>query len=69
MLKKLFISAAAAATVSGPLAGAAWADPPSDRGPSSPGTPSGNGIGQGVSQSRPEVISTVYRRPTPAYRT
>jgi hypothetical protein len=47
MLKKLFISAAAAAAVSVPLAGAAWADPPSDPGPSSPGTPSGNGIGQG----------------------
>ena len=47
MIKKLFISAAAAAAVSVPLAGAAWADPPSDPGSSSPGTPSGNGIGQG----------------------
>lgn len=47
MIKKLFITAAAAAAVSVPLAGAAWADPPSDAGSSSPGTPSGNGIGQG----------------------
>jgi hypothetical protein len=47
MLKKLFISAAAAAAVSVPLAGAAWADPRTDPGPSSRGTPSGNGIGQG----------------------
>ena len=47
MIKKLFITAAAAAAVSVPLAGAAWADPPSDPGSSSPGTPSGNGIGQG----------------------
>jgi hypothetical protein len=38
MLKKLFVVAAAAAAVSVPLAGAAWADP---------GDPSGNGIGQG----------------------
>ena len=45
MIKKLFITAAAAAAVSVPLAGAAWAAPPSD--PGSPGNPSGNGIGQG----------------------
>jgi hypothetical protein len=38
MLKKLFITAAAAAAISVPLAGAAWADP---------GDPSGNGLGQG----------------------
>jgi hypothetical protein len=38
MLKKLFITGAAAAAVSVPLAGAAWADP---------GDPSGNGLGQG----------------------
>jgi hypothetical protein len=38
MLKKPFISAAAAAAVSVPLAGAAWADPQSDPGPRSPGT-------------------------------
>jgi hypothetical protein len=43
MLKKLFITAAAAAAVSVPLAGVAWADP----GSSSPGTANGNGIGQG----------------------
>jgi hypothetical protein len=41
MIKKLFITAAAAAAVSVPLAGVAWADPPSD-----PGS-NGNGIGQG----------------------
>jgi hypothetical protein len=33
MIKKLFITAAAAAAVSVPLAGAAWADPPSDNNP------------------------------------
>ena len=33
MIKKLFIAAAAAAAVSVPLAGAAWADPPSDNNP------------------------------------
>jgi hypothetical protein len=31
MLKKLFVTAAAAAAVSVPLAGVAWADPPPDR--------------------------------------
>ena len=41
MLKKLFITAAAAAAVSVPLAGAAWAEPPSD--PSS----TDHGIGAG----------------------
>ena len=41
MLKKLFITAAAAAAMSVPLAGAAWAEPPAD-----PGS-NGNGVGQG----------------------
>ena len=41
MLKKLFVTAAAAAAVSVPLAGAAWADKPADPGAN------GNGIGQG----------------------
>jgi hypothetical protein len=41
MLKKLFVAAAAAAAVSVPLAGVAWADKPSD-----PGS-NGNGLGQG----------------------
>ena len=41
MLKKLFVTAAAAAAMSVPLAGAAWADKPDD-----PGS-NGNGIGQG----------------------
>ena len=41
MLKKLLITAAAAAAVSVPLAGVAWADPPSD-----PGS-NGSGIGAG----------------------
>ena len=44
MLKKLFVTAAAAAAVSVPLAGVAWADPPSDnnppgQGPTGPGVP------------------------------
>ena len=41
MLKKLFVTAAAAAAVSVPLAGVAWADKPSD-----PGS-NGNGLGKG----------------------
>jgi hypothetical protein len=41
MLKKLFVTAAAAATVSVPLAGVAWAAPSSDAGSS------GNGVGTG----------------------
>ena len=40
MLKKVFITAAAAAAVSVPLAGAAWADPTEDN----PGVP-GNNMG------------------------
>jgi hypothetical protein len=41
MLKKIFITAAAAAALSVPLAGTAWADPPSD-----PGSDS-SGVGRG----------------------
>ena len=41
MLKKLFITAAAAAAMSVPLAGVAWADPPSDPGSNA------SGVGQG----------------------
>jgi hypothetical protein len=47
MLKKLFVTAAAAAAVSVPLAGAAWADP---------GDPSGNGVGQG---GIPKVVGQI----------
>ena len=50
MLKKLFFTAAAAAAVSVPLAGVAWADKPSDpgsNGNAAPGTPNENGLGQG----------------------
>ena len=46
MLKKLFVTAAAAAAVSVPLAGVAWADPPSDAGSNAP-DPASNGIGTG----------------------
>jgi hypothetical protein len=44
MLKKLFVTAAAAAALSVPLAGAAWADPPSDN--AAPGAPGKGGIPQ-----------------------
>jgi hypothetical protein len=44
MIKKLFITAAAAAALSVPLAGAAWADPPSDN--AAPGAPGEGGIPQ-----------------------
>lgn len=43
MLKKLFITAAAAAAVSVPLAGVAWADPPSGNNPPGQGA-TGPGI-------------------------
>ena len=43
MIKKLFITAAAAAAVSVPLAGVAWADPPSDNNPPGQGV-TGPGI-------------------------
>ena len=39
MLKKLFVTAAAAAAVSVPLAGAAWADQPEDPGAGNQGVP------------------------------
>jgi len=39
MLKKLFVTAAAAAAVSVPLAGAAWADQPDDPGAGNQGVP------------------------------
>jgi hypothetical protein len=39
MLKKLFVTAAAAAAVSVPLAGAAWAEPPADPGAGNQGVP------------------------------
>ena len=41
MLKKLFVTAAAATAMSIPLAGVAWSDP------ADPGDPNGNGIGAG----------------------
>jgi hypothetical protein len=48
MLKKLIVTAATAAAVSVPLAGGAWAHPPSDLGSSNPGPANNdNGIGQG----------------------
>ena len=54
MLKKLFVTAAAAAAVSVPLAGVAWADPPSD-----PGS-NGNGIGKGgIPNKTGNVLDTV----------
>jgi hypothetical protein len=45
MLKKLFVTAAAAAAVSVPLAGVAWANPPSN--PGSNGNGNDGGIGKG----------------------
>jgi hypothetical protein len=60
MLKKLFITAAAAAAVSVPLAGVAWADPPSD-----PGS-NGNGIGAGgVPRKTGEVADSFGTNPNP----
>ncbi|MDT5186319.1 MAG: hypothetical protein QOI29_4477 [Mycobacterium sp.] len=47
MLKKLFVTAAAAAAVSVPLAGAAWADPADPPSDQSSNAADGNGIGQG----------------------
>ena len=56
MLKKLLVTAAAAAAVSVPLAGAAWADP---------GDPSGNGIGQGGMPQQIDDISHSLGLPDP----
>jgi hypothetical protein len=48
MLKKLFVTAAAAAAMSVPLAGVAWAEPPSDTSSNDTGTSSNDtGIGAG----------------------
>ena len=50
MLKKLFVTATAAAAVSFPLAGAAWADPPSDGGSNGTGTSAPGSGGNGTSE-------------------
>ena len=47
MLKKLFITAAAAAVVSVPLAGMAWAEPSSDPGTNDKGSSGENKLGKG----------------------
>ena len=58
MLKKLFVTAAAAAAMSVPLAGAAWADKPDD-----PGS-NGNGIGQGgIPQKAGTVLGSLGENP------
>ena len=44
MLKKLFVTAAAAAAVAVPLAGVAWADPPSDNNPPPGQSDAGPGV-------------------------
>jgi len=66
MLKKLFVTAAAAAAVSVPLAGMAWADPPFD-----PGS-NGKGIGQGGVPTRAgatlDAITAVGQATNPALR-
>ena len=60
MLKKLFVTAAAAAAMSVPLAGAAWADKPDD-----PGS-NGNGIGQGgIPQKAGTVLGSLGENPPP----
>ena len=55
MLKKLFFAPAAAAAVSVPLAGVAWADKPSD--------PGGNGVGKG---GVPATVGEALNRNYPA---
>ena len=61
MLKKLFVTAAAAAAVSVPLAGVAWADPPSDPDSSSnPTNPKPNNPQvRAVSHRRSEALPTI----------
>ena len=54
MLKKLFVTAAAAAAVSVPLAGVAWAEPPAD-----PGAGNGNGIGKGCSKAAAKAVTDI----------
>jgi hypothetical protein len=58
MLKKLFVTAAAAAAVSVPLAGMAWADPPDDTGKD-------GGIGQGGIPQRVNEIAASQGLPDP----
>ena len=68
MLKKLFVTAAAAAAVSVPLAGVAWADPPSDPDSSSnptnpkPNNPPGQG---GVPQEIGSLADNYNVNPNP----
>ena len=57
MLKKLFVTAAAAAALTVPLAGAAWAEPPEDPGSNSDGIGAG-GIPGKVGLPFGEVISS-----------
>ena len=52
MLKKLFVTAAAAAAVSVPLAGVAWAEPPADPGSNAADPANAPGPG-GVPQQSP----------------
>jgi hypothetical protein len=55
MLKKLFIIAAAAAALSVPLAGTAWAEPPSDSGSSSKATNPNPSVPPGQSDNGPGI--------------
>ena len=64
MLKKLFITAAAAAAMSVPLAGVAWADPPSGNNP--PGqNPTGPGVPHGVGATL-DAITAIGQATNPA---
>jgi hypothetical protein len=62
MLKKLFFTAAAAAAVSVPLAGVAWADKPSDPGAN------GKGLGQGgVPAAAGDYLQRTYPDANPPF--
>ena len=74
MLKKLFVTAAAAAAVSVPLAGAAWATPsdnnPPGQGTTGPGIPhEAAAFGNAVDQANPGLTATEPERWTASSRT
>ena len=68
MLKKLFVAAAAAAAVSVPLAGAAWADKPEDPGAGNNGVPDKAAAFVADTLSENGVLDEVINATLPAFQ-